>query len=98
MTINLILKACGVWLVIMICAIVNGMFRENIVAPKLGQNIALPLSGLSLAMLIFIITYFVVPVFGKNNSQTYFLIGAQWVMMTLLFEFLFGFYVAGKSW
>ena len=35
-------------------------------------------------------------IFGRG--AVFFCIGLQWVVMTLLFEFIFGHYVTGKSW
>lgn len=98
MTFPLFLKTSMIWFVIVILAIVNAIFRETVLVSLLGQNIALPLSGILLSLIVFIVTYLSSPLFGKNNILIYFLIGLQWVVMTLLFEFLFGYYVIGKSW
>lgn len=98
MTFPLFLKTSMIWFVIVILAIVNAIFRETVLVSLLGQNIALPLSGILLSLIVFIVTYLSSPLFGKNNILIYFLMGLQWVVMTLLFEFLFGYYVIGKSW
>ena len=79
-------------------AIANGIFRDKILVPNIGHSIALPLSGITLSVLVFLIAYFSVPFFGKNSGTTFLLIGLQWVLMTLFFEFIFGHYAAGKSW
>jgi hypothetical protein len=98
MTINLALKASGIWLIMVVMAIVNGVFREKVLLLNFGQNLALPLSGAMLSFFIFLIAYLAAPYFGKNDGNTFIFIGLQWVFMTLLFEFLFGYYVSGKSW
>ncbi|GIT97710.1 hypothetical protein TSL1_05310 [Sulfurovum sp. TSL1] len=98
MTFPLFLKTSMIWFVIVILAIANAIFRETVLVSLLGQNIAMPLSGILLSLIVFIVTYLFFPLFGKNNILIYFLIGLQWVVMTLLFEFLFGHYVIGKSW
>jgi hypothetical protein len=95
---NLVFKAGAIWLILVFFAIVNGIFRERILAPHLGQDIALPVSGITLSALVFMVAYFSSPLFGRNTGKTFILIGAQWVLMTLLFEFIFGHYVAGKPW
>jgi len=95
---RIVLKASVVWFVIALLAIANGIFRETVLVSLLGQNIALPVSGILLSFIVFIITYLFFPFFGKNKTMTYFLVGLQWVLMTLLFEFLFGHYVVGRSW
>jgi drug/metabolite transporter superfamily protein YnfA len=87
-----------IWFVIAVLAVANGIFRENILVLRLGQSIALPVSGMLLSIIVFIVTYLSFPLFGKNNAPTYFLIGLQWVLMTLIFEFIFGHYIMCKSW
>lgn len=94
----IVLKASVIWFVIALFAIANGIFRETVLVPLLGQNFALPVSGMLLSLIVFIVTYLSFPLFGKKNALTYFLIGLQWGVMTLLFEVLFGHYVVGKSW
>jgi hypothetical protein len=98
MTSILIIKAALIWLGIACLAVGNGLVRENIIAPKLGASVALPLSGLMLSITVFAVTYFSFGFIGIRKPSTYFLIGAQWVLMTLAFELLFGHFVSGKSW
>lgn len=98
MTVSLFLKISIIWFVIAALAVANGLFRESVLVSNLGESIALPVSGMLLSLIVFIVTCLSFPLFGKNNALTYFLIGLQWVLMTLLFEFLFGHYVIGKTW
>lgn len=98
MTVNLFLKTSMIWLIIALLAIINGLFRENVLVGMIGPNMAVPVSGITLSMIVLIVTYVSFPLFGKHHALTYFVIGLQWVLMTLLFEFIFGHYVMGKSW
>ena len=98
MTMGLALKACVAWLTLVVFAILNGAFRDKILAPLLGVNVALPISGITLSILVFLVSFFAIPYFGKNPAATFIFIGIQWVIMTLLFEFLFAHFVVGKSW
>ena len=50
------IKAIGIWLVFVISAILNGVFREKVLVPAIGTSIALPLSGVILAALVFLVT------------------------------------------
>jgi hypothetical protein len=95
---RIVLKASVIWLVIALFAIANGIFRETVLVSLLGPKMALPVSGMILSLIIFIVTYLFFPFFSKNKTMTYFFIGLQWVLMTLLFEVLFGHYVVGRSW
>lgn len=98
MTFNLFLKASVLWFIIAISAVINGIVRETVLTPYFGGAVALPTSGITLSMIIFTITYYSFKLFDKNKYRTYLYIGIQWVTMTLLFEFVFGHYVIGKSW
>lgn len=98
MTVCLVLKASTVWMILVIVAIANGIFRENLLAPGFGPETALPVSGITLCVLVFAIAYFSAPFFGANTGPVFFGIGLQWVLMTLVFEFVFGHFVAGRSW
>lgn len=97
MTIILVTKATAVWLIIALLAFANGVLRETILEPLPGANVALPLSGILLSVIIFFVTYLVFSFFGNQNSVTYLFIGGQWLLMTLFFEFIFGYYVFGQS-
>lgn len=98
MTLNLFLKVAMIWFIIVIVAVINGIFRESILVPYFGEAVALPASGITLAIIIFIIIYLSFKLFGKNKYLSYLYIGIQFVTMTLVFEFIFGHYVIGKSW
>lgn len=98
MTVRLFLKTSMIWFVIAVLAVANGIFRETVLVSNLGQSIALPVSGMLLSLIVFIVTYLSFSLFGKHSAPTYFLIGLQWVVMTLLFEVLFGHYIMGRSW
>lgn len=98
MTVRIFIKASMIWLIIALLAVVNGIFRETVLVSVVGQNIALPVSGMLLSVIVFIVTYLSFPLFGKHNNTAYFLIGLQWVFMTLIFEVFFGHYMMEKSW
>jgi hypothetical protein len=94
----ILLKALGIWFLMVIAAILNGTLRDNVVSKSIGNHLSLPLSGVTLSVAIFLIVYFTVAVFGTVTSRTYIAIGFLWLVITLIFEFGFGHYVAGKSW
>jgi len=95
---KILFKAIGIWLVIVVFAILNGVFREKVLVAVLGVSMALPVSGLLLAVLIFLITLMMVSFIGSANPMVYISIGLLWIVLTLSFEFSLGYLVAGKSW
>ena len=92
------LKVATIWAAFIPLAIANGLLREQCLVPLLGQRLALPLSGISGSILFFLLTYFTLPWLGPQKPRHYWLIGLAWLVMTVLFEFLFGRLVAHKSW
>ena len=98
MSFYLFIKSTMIWFIIAFFAVLNGILRENILTPYLGKLIALPVSGITISLLIFTITYLFFDLFAKHRKPTYISIGFLWVSMTLIFEFIFGHYVIGKSW
>lgn len=95
---SILFKATVIWLVIVVAAIFNGVVREQIIAPWAGADLALPLSGMLLVVLVPVITYISIPCIGSSDQKTYLVVGLFWLVLTLSFEFLFGYYVAGKPW
>lgn len=95
---SILFRAIGIWLVIVVVAILNGVFREKILVPAIGPGMALPLSGILLAVLVFLVTLVFVSFVGSSESKIYVLVGILWIVLTLFFEFLFGHYIVGKSW
>lgn len=92
----MLLKSLLIWICIIPLAIINGILREQFFIPALGENYALPLSGIFLSILIFLLSYFTLPRIGTGKAKSYWLIGIIWLILTILFEFGFGLLVAEK--
>ena len=95
---SILIKGTGIWLAIVFAAIINGTFREKILTSVIGPKLALPISGLSLAILVFVISFLLIPSIGIKESKGFVLVGIYLVVLTLVFEFGFGHFVSGKSW
>ena len=86
-----ILKSLIIWICFTPVAILNGGLREYVLEPAIGQKLALPVSGIILSGLIFLITWFMFPRLIKNiTSRKRWLIGIVWVLLTVIFEFATG--------
>jgi hypothetical protein len=85
-----VLKSLLIWLAIIPCAILNGGLREKVLVPLMGMKRALPLSGILLCVLIFLVTWFLLPLLEPQTGKTYILIGLCWLVATVLFEYLMG--------
>ena len=91
-----ILKSLPVWLCFIPVAILNGGLREYVLAKAIGAEWALPVSGITLSVCIFLITWLLLPrVIKAFTSKEGWLIGTGWALLTIVFEFAAG--LAGGS-
>ena len=86
-----------VWLLIMFAESVHGTLRQLFLAPAVGDFTARRISFFTGMLLIFLITYLLVRWIGAPTSESLFVIGAMWAVLTLAFEFGIGFLVLGYS-
>lgn len=94
----IILKALGIWALILVCAIANGALREAFLIPRFGLHASLPLSGLLLCTCIGATSFVLVPRLRESRLLARAGIGVLWLAMTLAFEFGFGRLVERRSW
>ena len=94
----LLLKVFLLWLLMAAGAVLNGVSRDKLLTPWLGPRPALTLSGLSLSILIGVITYLTLPWLGYLPEELYLLIGCLWVALTMALEYLLGRIVLHQSW
>lgn len=91
------LKALAIWAGIVVLAVLNGLFREAVLVPKLGLVTGLVLSGVLLSTLILAFAWISLPWLDVRRPAGLLAIGFVWLVLTLVFEFSFGLW-QGKSW
>jgi len=92
------LKAFLGWMLILLCAVINGALREGFLVPQFGPVTALVVSGLLLMLCILVAAIGLVPWFGRLSAHGFLAIGFFWLGLTLIFEVGFGRLVQHKSW
>ena len=86
-----ILKSLIIWLCFIPVAILNGGLREYVLVKAISEKWALPISGITLSVCIFLITWLLLPRITKAvTSQDCWLIGICWSVLTIAFEFIIG--------
>lgn len=96
---RIFLYAFGVWFIIGILAILNGIFRQSFIISKVDEHTGHIISTIILICVILVITYIFISNLKINYTQTeLILIDTFWLILTVLFEFGFGHYIAGHSW
>jgi len=93
-----IFKAIGIWFLLAVLAIINGVARNAYVSPHVGEYAGHVISSIVFSVVIFIVTFLFIRVFGFSDASRFILLGALWTLMTVGFEFIFGHYVAGHPW
>lgn len=86
------------WVPMIFIAIANGIFRESILAGKLDELQAHQVSTITLILLFGIYVWFLFRIWEPDSANHALVVGLLWLLLTVVFEFLFGHYVAGHSW
>ncbi|MCL2491746.1 MAG: hypothetical protein FWE87_03230 [Coriobacteriia bacterium] len=86
---TIIKRSLPYWLIMLPLGVANGAFRDIVLTPFIG-SIALPLSGISLAALIVLVSWIMTARLGKASRRTFLALGVVWVVLTIAFEFFFG--------
>lgn len=98
MTATVYLKAAALWSAILVLAILNGILREKMLVPALGGVAGFIASGIILSVCIFFVAFAAVPWYGQLTSRRWLSVGLLWLLLTLVFEFSFGWFVQHKTW
>lgn len=93
------LYSLSMWMLFVIVAILNGTFRETVITPNTNELFGHIMSSIIFIFLIFFLTYLFLKSLKTNYSQKELLrVGALWLLLTILFEFLFGHFAMGHPW
>jgi len=92
-------RALIVWSLVSVAMIVQGVAREGLVAPSLGELAAHQLTSLFGCLIVFLGSVLALPWLGiVGNPRGQLRVGLLWLLLTVSFEFAFGRWVAGHSW
>lgn len=94
----LYLKSFGIWLILAVSAIIVATFRVGVLLPQFGEQIAHQLGTILYLLVQFVIIYFFIRKMKIKGTKNLLSIGIFWVVITIIFEFVFGHYVMGHSW
>lgn len=94
----LYLKLLGVWFILAVSAIVVATFRIGVLLPPFGEQTAHQLGTIFYLIVQFFIIYLFIRKMELKETKTLLGIGIFWVVITIIFEFVFGHYVMGHSW
>jgi len=86
------------WLGMVVLAVFNGLVRDKFYPQSMSALSAHQLSTFIAINLFGIYTWALTRFIPIQSTRQAFTIGSIWFIMTVLFEFVFGHYIAGHSW
>jgi hypothetical protein len=92
------LKALGIWVMLAISAIVVATFRNAVLLPTFEEQTAHQLGTVLYLIVQFSIIFFFIKKIKTKEAKTLLGIGIFWVVITVIFEFLFGHFVMSYPW
>ncbi|MBN1434448.1 hypothetical protein JW921_06780 [Candidatus Fermentibacterales bacterium] len=95
---RLLLPYAAGWLGMAVLAVLNGVVREKTYGRRMGELRAHQLSTLIIIALFAAYVWGLTGMFPLGTSGQAMLVGGIWVLMTVLFELLFGHCVVGHPW
>ena len=91
-------RALLIWFLFSILAILNGIARNYVITPNIGEHNGHIVSTVVLCVLIFFVTWVLIKWIAPKDCKGARAIGLFWVLLTIAFEFLAGHYLFGHSW
>lgn len=94
----MILRYTFAWFILMVAAIINGAIREAVYKNSLGELRAHQVSTLTGIILFGVIVWGLSRLWPLTSAKQAWAVGFVWLVMTIVFELLFGHFVAGHPW
>ena len=94
----MLFRAIVVWFGILVLAVLNGGFRDNVLVPRMGETPGRALSSISLSVLILLTTWLTIRWIHPVAVSEAWSVGGLWLAFTLAFEFLAGHFLMKKAW
>jgi hypothetical protein len=98
MEVSMLLRALTIWCGLLVAALANGTIREIWLTPAFGSGAAHLISALILAAVVALVAWLTIVWVHPQSANEALLIGDEWVLLTIAFEFLAGYYLFGTSW
>lgn len=85
------------WFLLAVVAVMNGVIRESTYGRRVSDLVAHQVSTLSAIVFTGIVVWLIHRAWPLGSAHQAWTIGLLWLVMTILFEFGFGHFVAGHS-
>ena len=95
---KIVLIYAASWTGMVLLAILNGVIRERVFKRFMGELTSHQISTFVGLILFGVYIWFLTGLFRIETSRQALLVGSMWLIMTIVFEFVFGHYVMKHSW
>jgi len=94
-----VIVTIGAWFLFMVLAIINAGIRNEVYKPVVGDLTAHQISSITFMTVILVVTYAILRFSNLElgDSEALFM-GAIWLGLTIIFEFIAGHYIFGNPW
>lgn len=93
-------QAIGFWFVLMVFGIVNGVVRNYVCGPAIGNELLSHQISTFTGIILFLTGMYVWLKYTNAHylKKDLLIIGIMWLGITIAFEFIFGHYIVGHTW
>ena len=91
-------RAVVIWFLLAFLAVLNGIIRQELLAPMLGDVGGHLLSTLVFCAIIFLVALSSLGWISVSSTAGAMVVGIVWVLLAVTFEFVAGHYLFGSSW
>jgi hypothetical protein len=92
------LRAVGLWFLLMMAESLHGLWRAELLAPRMGDAAARDVSVFTGSLVILLITLAGIGWIPARSARTLLLIGFTWVVLTIAYELALGRLAFHRSW
>ena len=94
----MVVRAIAIWALLLAAAVLNGLARDALITPRVGDAVGHVISTILLCAAIFVVTWASIRWVGPDGTRQALLVGLLWLAMTVAFEFIAGHYLFASSW
>jgi hypothetical protein len=91
-------RAVVIWLILVVLAVINGITRNTLVSPRVGEHAGHIIGTILFCAVIFVVSLLSIQWISPKAGRDALVIGVLWVLMTVAFEFIAGRYLFDQTW
>lgn len=92
------LRALALWMILMLAETLHGLWRVKVLAIWIGDAAAREVSVFTGSLVILLITFAFIGWISARSAPTLLMVGATWVALTVVYEFILGRVVFHQTW